>query len=401
MKRLIALVLCIVMVCGVLTACHKNGDTSNDLSEYKNNDFSLTAFEFIQGITAGWNLGNTFESNPSWGNWDGEITSDFAETAWNNPKTTKEMIDTVKAAGFNAVRIPTTWYLFMGEDENGNVTVDEERLDRINEVVDYCIDNEMYCIIDTHHDDKNWLDISLQGDEWEAVKDKFSQLWTIIGERFKDYGELLIFECCNEPVGKSEDGGNDWWGQDYNQYCFDNLNELYKVFVDTIRAQGGNNAKRYLMIPTYGAQWYTKQMAQVIIPNNDDHVIVDIHWYTESTDESELETLMSCIYRTFVYYDIAVLLGECGIVNERTDEAKVEWANRFIRIASDYSSIAEGNVSTGIKCFLWDDGGDFQVLNRTMLEWNSPEFVQAVIDVATADYSYVEAEETTEAEAME
>ena len=100
MKRLIALVLCIVMVCGVLTACHKNGDTSNDLSEYKNNDFSLTAFEFIQGITAGWNLGNTFESNPSWGNWDGEITTDFAETAWNNPKTTKEMIDTVKAAGF-------------------------------------------------------------------------------------------------------------------------------------------------------------------------------------------------------------------------------------------------------------------------------------------------------------
>lgn len=330
--------------------------------------FTKPATEFVQGIKLGWNLGNTFESYSL--DKIGLVTPTQAETMWWNPSTTQTMINTVKNAGFNAVRIPCTWKMFVSES-GGVYSINPAYLARVKEVVDYCVNNNMYTILNMHHDDNSWLAIAKTGIEWSAIKEKYAQLWTIIGNYFKNYDSRLILEGTNEPIARLS-SGDDWWGAD-NAY-FTRLNELHTVFVNTVRATGGNNASRYLMIPTYGAQFYSQQMSRITVPNNDPKVIVDVHWYTASTDESNLRSYFGNFNYYFKNNNIAMLLGECGITNSTSEATKVLWARKYIKLASEYN----------IKCFLWDDGGDFRILNRTAGTWTNTSFINAVMSNSSA-----------------
>lgn len=331
--------------------------------------------QFVQQIKCGWNLGNTLEAISIWGKsvLPENYTVTDLETGWGNPKTTKTMFMTVKDAGFNAVRIPVSWCRFVKE-ENGKYIIDEAWLERVKEVVDYAYTQDMYVIMNMHHDDKDWLDISVGDEEWGKIKDKYRQIWTQIADYFKKYDEKLIFEGSNEIVrfkGYDSNGGKvyDWSGNDAD---YARVNEIHQVFVDTVRGTGGNNADRYLMIPTYGAQFSMGHLGAIEIPNDDKRVIVDMHWYYAGSDTNSLTQKFKSIYNYARVFKIPVVMGECGIRNAADESEKIAWTKSYVRIASNY----------GIRCFIWDDGGDFSVMDRRAKEWYSDNFVKSLVDNA-------------------
>ena len=192
------------------------------LSEFS----KMTAFQIVKDMGIGWNIGNTFESyNIN----DQKLTPDEQITLWNNPVPTKEMIISIKKYKFKTIRIPITWKHSMNE----NNKVNSEWMSRIREVVDWVINNDMYCIINVHHDGvgDNWLSKGIN------AKDKFIDLWSQIADEFKSYDEHLIFENMNQPK----------YEIDY-LYDYKTINVLTQAFVDTIRNSGGNNNYRLLLI---------------------------------------------------------------------------------------------------------------------------------------------------------
>ena len=214
------------------------------------------AAKLIANMTIGWNLGNTLDSK-------GKL-----ETAWGNPMTTQEMIDTVAEAGFNTVRLPVSWCW----RTDSEFTVDETWLARVKEIVDYCYKNEMYVILNTHHE-TTWMVPTL--DKIDETEKKFVYLWQQIAEYFKDYDEHLVFEGMNEPrvVGSS----TEWSGGTTEGRQL--INRLNNAFVNTVRATGGNNETRVLLITGYGANCSRIAMNAIKVPN-DPYVGVSIHAYT-------------------------------------------------------------------------------------------------------------------------
>ena len=184
--------------------------STNNTSSASGQIRDIPSSELIKEIKVGWCLGNTLDAHdPEAGHQD--VTS---ETCWGNPVTTKEMMTAVKNAGFNIVRIPVTWGNHMDE----SVIVDEEWMDRVQEVVDYAYSQDMFVIINIHHED--WHDTYY--DNADASTEKLKTLWTQIGNRFEDYDEHLIFEGLNEPRKRNtpqEWNGGDKEGHDVvNQY---------------------------------------------------------------------------------------------------------------------------------------------------------------------------------------
>lgn len=352
MKRIFTIVvsLAIVLSCCVMSGCSE---------QTKGADFSHDAIDFVKNIKAGWNLGNTLEATGRWGEeWSDSYTVNDVETGWGNPTTTQEMFDKVAQQGFNAVRIPISWYRWT-DDENG-FKINDKFIARIKEVVGYAYKNRLYTIINMHHDDKDWLNIGADDEEWAKIIEKYNAIWTQIANEFKDYDEYLLFEGANELVNN----GN-WWGSDED---LARVNDLHKNFVNTVRATGGKNEQRYLLLSTLGAQWYEHQWGSLQIPNDDKHCIIDIHWY--SANSSEFDTYMSAINQGLIAKGTPVVFGECGINKSNSDESKAAWGKDYFGTAHKY----------GIPAFIWDDGGDFQVLDRKTLEWVSNDQVNAIIN---------------------
>ena len=372
MKKIICLLLSFAFVISLIS-CSKSASPVS----VSDDEFSKSAKEICSDMVAGWNLGNTLDACQSWGNIPDAPTPQEQETGWNNPLTTSEMIKKVADTGFNAIRVPVTWGLQL-EEKDGKYTIKKEWLERVKEVADYCINANVYTIVNMHHDDGTWLNISASDDEWEKIKDKYKQLWEQIADIFKDYGEKLVLEGGNEMTANTlfdgcgeSDTDKCWWG--HNQVAFDRINELYQIFVDTVRSSGGYNDKRYLMLPTYGAQWYDNQINKLKIPNGDKHIIMDVHWYQADTSDKEANRWVFKTMRTFAdENEIGAVLGESGMMAEYTDDKKKDYADNVVGCAKEYD----------IPVFLWDDGGDVKVLERSSLTWNSEVYVNEVIKVA-------------------
>ena len=193
---------------------------------------SLTAEEIVTEMGTGWNLGNTM---------DGHTGFTPAETCWQSTVTTKKLITAVHDAGFNTVRIPVTWGNMI-DDANGYV-INERWISRVQEIVDYCVSQDMYAIINIHHDgaeQTGWLRVGAE--DPQPVYEKFEAVWRQIAERFKDYDEHLIFESMNEVTG-GDDTKN---GILRDMEVIMNLNQ---IFVDTVRSTGSNNTDRWLSVP--------------------------------------------------------------------------------------------------------------------------------------------------------
>lgn len=367
MKKPLSLLLSISLILGTLAFSFVTATA----------DFSKSGAEFTKGISVGWNLGNTLDAAYPWsGTWTDPVAVNTVETAWGNPKTTQAMITTVKNAGFNAVRIPISWYRFVTVN-NGVYTIRTEWINRIKEVVGYAYNQGMYVIINMHHDDGNWLDVSASDTQWNSIVDQYSQLWTIIANEFKTYDEKLIFEAANEITatyvydGCSTNSGKCWWG--HNTNVFTRQNQLYQAFYNIVRNSGGNNNLRYLMYPTYGAQWYSNQYNKVWLPTGDNHSIVDIHWYNTSTAASSYTSTFSALKTKFINNGVGVVFGECGLTTSTQAANGAAWASAFIGTARSYD----------IACFIWDDGGSFKALNRSAGTWANPTYVSAIASAGT------------------
>lgn len=375
LSKIIALVTAATMLTGV-----NPGEAGSKLDEYMAaqetaNSGALTSpvdpVELCGRITVGWNLGNSLDATGS---------GMSSETSWGNPKTTRELILKVKEAGFDAVRIPTTWYNHLDSDFN----ISEEWLARVQEVVDYAYDEGMYVILNVHHE--NW------NDPYEStlpdVKKKIKKLWTQIANRFESYGERLIFEGMNEPRWKNTNyewnGGNAEGRRVVNAY-----NEY---FVETVRATEGNNRYRALMIPTYAAS--ASGLDGFTVPQ-DKSVIVSVHAYSpynfamnpsgttkfdpnNTSDTQELTWLAGTLYDRFISKGTGVIIGECGTANKNNYSDRVNWAGYFPKLFR----------SKGIPVFLWDNNAygsgneTFGQLHRDTLAWEYPEYIKAFVKAA-------------------
>ncbi|MCH5200910.1 MAG: glycoside hydrolase family 5 protein [Oscillospiraceae bacterium] len=338
----------------------------------------LSVKELVADMKTGWNLGNTFDANEG-------------ETSWGNPLTTHEMIDAVAQAGFDLIRIPVTWEQHF--DNETDYTINAEWMARVTEVVNYAVDNDMYVIINCHHE-TDWIKPTM--DEVDSVLPKFTAMWKQIAENFKEYGDKLLFEGLNEPriVG----GSNEWNGgtADNRQA----LNVLNKAFVDTVRATGGNNSTRALLITTVAAAVAESAMKELEIPD-DPNIIISLHAYTpydftyedgkdlfyyDDSVGSSIDWVFNLIDTFFTSKDIPVIITEYGSVNKIIDfsvvpnpryEENVKWVTRYLERAKQ----------SGIPCVWWDNGYHFSgnelfgIFDRNDCTWFAPDLVEAIMNV--------------------
>jgi len=349
----------------------------------------ITASELVSNIYVGWNLGNTLDAAHL--TWLGKhATVAQLETGWGNPVTTKANIAALKNAGFNAIRIPCSWSKVIDD----NYIIRTDWMKRVVEIVNYAIDYDMYVILNTHHDEGifGFLDSNTE----ESIK-AFRIIWEQIAAVFKNYSEKLIFEGLNEPrtIGSSKE----WTGGTPAEHI--NLNKYYQVFVDTVRASGGNNKKRMLIINPYAASSSLGALSLFKIPNDTvkDKIIVSVHSYApynfalnkdmsynkwdrnNPEDTSPITDGIDRVYDMFVSKNIPVIMGEFGAMNKNNENTRVQWADFYISYAK----------SKGIPCIWWDNGvvtGDdaerFGLLDRNTNKFAYPELVAAIIKASGA-----------------
>jgi endoglucanase len=338
---------------------------------------SLTAWDVVQEMKMGWNLGNSLDSTRATYHITAEPKS--WETAWSNPVTTKELISAVIEAGFNVIRIPVSWedHIYMDD----GYKIEGSWMDRVQEVVDYAYEQGVYVIINAHHE--SWYEPYYENEEKAA--DMLAAVWTQIGERFAAYDEHLIFEGMNEPRKIGTDV--EWNGGD--QEGWDVVNHLDQVFVDTVRGLGGNNPYRILMVPGYGANCWNG-LPNLKVPEGDDKLVVSVHAYepydfalnTQGTgswnqDTGNIDTIMQNIKSLFIDKGIPVIIGEFGAM-VKSDEGNLEdraaWAKYYTASAREI----------GVPCIWWDNGSfygngeRFGLIDRALIKWKFPEIVDAL-----------------------
>lgn len=248
-------------------------------------DMSKTAMDIAALMYPGWNLGNTMEAGNAANNW--KNTGIGSETFWQSAKTTQQLIDLVKASGFKSVRIPCSWVMGHITDAEA-CTIDADWLARVHEVVDYCIKNDLYVIINQHWDG-GWIehDGFTAATDVDATKAKLTKIWTQIADNFKTYDEHLLFAGMNEPgVGAGE--GDIIGVADMSN----RIAEYEQTFIEAVRATGGNNAKRVLIVQgpnTDIDKFVANNYMSKIKDSATDRLMVEVHFYDpyNFTDLSE------------------------------------------------------------------------------------------------------------------
>lgn len=331
----------------------------------------------LEDMGLGWNLGNSLDATGGSGL--------DTETSWSNPKTTQALIDKAKSLGFNTVRVPVSWGKHVSGD---NYTIDSAWLARVKEVVDYCYKNDMYVILNIHHDTKSSASASGAGyyprSSAYSSSEKFvTSVWSQMAEYFKDYDYHLIFETLNEPrlIGT----GYEWWFNKWNipsevKDAIDCINKLNQKAVDTIRDTGSNNRGRLIMCPGYDASIDGATVSGFKLPTdisgNKNRIAVSVHAYSPynfamnvgsgstssytSSIKSELQDLFSTLKSTFRDKGIPVVIGEFGSTDKNNTAERVKWA-------TDYTALAKKN---NIPCVLWDNNA-FAVYNGSSIVLNS------------------------------
>jgi endoglucanase len=332
----------------------------------------ITSLQIVKNMKLGWNLGNTFDGGPK-------------ETSWGNPKTTRAMIDTIKKEGFNTVRIPVTWNDHLGPAPN--YTIDPQWLDRVQQVVNYVRDNNMYAIVNLHHEE-SWI-IPTYAAQAQTTNE-LTKVWAQIAKRFKNYNNHLIFETMNEP--RLAGSPYEWSGGTAENR--DVINQFNLAAVNTIRSTGGKNKTRFIMIPTYAASDSEVTMDALTIPNNDKRIIVSLHMYTpylfsmvtdgtsywgSDADKASMDAEFDTVYNKFVKNGIAVVDGEFGTINKNNDASRVAHASYYVKAAK----------ARGITPIWWDNGNStagtqdsYGIFNRNTLTWACLNVVKALVEAA-------------------
>lgn len=340
-------------------------------------DFEKNAQQVVDEIILGWNLGNSLDSYTGTAIKNSGL---FSETSWGNPATTQEIIDMVKDTGINAIRVPVTWYNHMDAD---TYEIDEAWLNRVKDVVNYVLEDGMYCILNVHHDtgENGWLRASRNNFEQNA--EMFTAIWEQVSEEFADYGDKLLFEGFNEILNDS----NEWVNPDTE--ALEVVNELNQIFVDTVRNSGGNNDKRNLIVNTYCAGGNSAVTNGFVLPNDSipDRLIVEAHVYqpfyftsefypdVTTWSEKDVNAYIDNLYETFVTQDIPVIIGEFGCVEKNNADQRLSWTQYYVQHCTEY----------GIKCFWWDNGSQYKLFNRRTLNITEPELLNAMLAAANGE----------------
>jgi endoglucanase len=313
------------------------------------------------------------------------------ETSWLNEKdnaaplykTNSSHFKLFKDAGFKSVRIPITWHKVL-EDEA--FTIRADWMERVKEIVDLSLEEDLYVIINTHHDNgrdgdtPEQVPFALENEFFDRTKKRFASVWKQIADTFKDYDDRLIFEDLNEP---SELGH---FGKATYDTTLNNLNELHQIFVDIVRQSGGNNAERSLIIMPLSAKVYLKELK---LPETD-NLIVSVHEYgkyefsikpggggTFSADnEADTKAIIEVLgeaFDLFVSRGIPVIAGEFGALNVGNSAFKdiKEYYDFYFTYAS----------SKGIPCFLWthqpSENAEYFIKHKTC-EWSYPDILEVI-----------------------
>ena len=374
-KRYLSFILSLLMAMTIFTGLDLGDINAQALSgdTLKNADTEA----ILEDMGLGWNFGNSLDATGGSGL--------DTETSWSNPKTTQALIDKVKSLGFNTVRVPVSWGKHVSGD---NYTIDSAWLARVKEVVDYCYKNDMYVILNIHHDTKSSESASGAGyyprSSAYSSSEKFvTSVWSQMSEYFKDYDYHLIFETLNEPrlIGT----GCEWWFDKWNipsevKDAIDCINKLNQKAVDTIRDTGSNNKGRLIMCPGYDASIDGATVSGFKLPTdisgNKNRIAVSVHAYSPynfamnvgsgstsaytSSIKSELRDLFSTLKSNFRDKGIPVVIGEFGSTDKNNTAERVKWA-------TDYTALAKKN---NIPCVLWDNNA-FAVYNGSSIVLNS------------------------------
>lgn len=315
---------------------------------------------YVEAMQPGWNLGNTFDA------------TGVDETSWGNPRVTKQLIKHIASQGYKSIRIPITWDHRMGEAPD--YTIDPAFLDRVEEVVDWSLDAGLYVMINLHHD--SWLWVNRMGSEHDVVLARYNAAWTQIAERFKNESKKLSFESINEPRFSDGWGGN---GEDH----FAMLHELNASFHEIVRASGGNNSERPLVLPTLETnanQDRLDALVDTFAGLNDPNLIATVHYYgfwpfsvniagfTRFNEETKNDIVQTFdrVYTTLVAKGIPVILGEYGLLGFDKNTGTIEQGEKL----KFFEYLLHYIQERGITHMLWDNG---QHLDRSQLKWNDPQ----------------------------
>ena len=301
----------------------------------------------VEAMGFGTNIGNTLENTVTW------------ETGWGQPLITQAYISGMKSHGIKTVRVPVAWDTYA---QNG--TIDPAKMARVKEVVGWLTAAGMYAIVNIHWDN-GWIDNENGNPPYhltDAIKTKFASYWKQIGTAFKDVGNQLILEGMNEEGRWTTDG------MPYGTPDMPPLNEMNQLFVDTVRAQGGANAGRALLIAGFNTDIDRTCVSEFKIPNDpagSGKLFLSLHYYTPyqftiledssafttwgtQQDKDQLTALFAKLATFSADRKVPVILGEFGVTKLRQSSYRIAWM----------TAVAKEAFARGIVPVLWDTGTD-------------------------------------------
>ena len=326
------------------------------------------AMRFVDNMGAIWNLGNSLDPyDCTW------LSNDLEyETAWCKAKTTEKLIKEIKAFGFDTIRIPVSWHNHV--DKNNKIN--SPWMSRVKEIVDWSVDAGLYVILNVHHDNARGYYFPT-ADEFDSANKFMKDIWKQIAEEFKDYDEQLIFETINEP--RAVGTNHEWWFPINNpsaevKESVDCVNRLNQTALDTIRAAGGNNKDRFVLVPGYATSVDGLSVEGFELPKDSvkNRLIVDFHEYTKL--ESKYKKQVDRVYKSFTSKGIPAILTEFNLDSDASknkyDDTSAEYLAGWVSYAREH----------GISCAIWDNGDvAYRLIDRATVKWTQEEIAKAII----------------------
>lgn len=366
---------CVMAAILSLSACLSNAPITAYADNYGKGGTvrEMTSQQIVEDMGLGYNIGNTFDSIGSF-----ITTHDPTEyqKAWGNDPVTKLFIHKVREGGFKTVRLPVSWSHWIDENDR----VDPAYMAEVQKVVDWCMEEGMYVILNIHHDggesDTSWIRKASQ--DYGRITKKYQTVWQQIADNFAGYGDHLIFESMNEVFFPDVSMSRQ----------YEILNGMNQIFVDTVRASGGNNPKRHLLIAGYNTDIKNTCDKRYKVPDDPaGRCIVSIHYYSPSPfavaphdvdwctpvttwgTEEDLATVRSDLDKLaerFLTKGVPVIIGEYGVLT--TDNKELSSIHAYVQ------KIPEIIMEYGMCPVLWDtsNAGDMKFIERITGEFYDP-----------------------------
>jgi endoglucanase len=330
----------------------------------------ITSAELVRDMGLGWNLGNSLDAVSS------DPTDVVDETFWGNPPATEALFLSLQNDGFESIRVPVSWRGHLGPAPS--YAIDATWMNRVQEVVDYAVDNGLYAIINLHHDgggDPPGAWIRDASTDYAGTIEKFDAIWTQIAARFQGYSDHLVFEAMNEV-------GFDDLPQ---TQAFALLNRINQEFVDLIRASGGNNPTRHLLIAGYFTDFPRSAQGTVMPTDPAGRSILSLHYYTPwsfcggqnptwgtASEVNQLLGQFQLVQNSFVSQGIPVILGEYGVVRTAQAQSRIFWLEYVTKLSCDL----------GVAPFFWDNGEE---VNRRTYLWRTVGLLPALVRACSGE----------------